>query len=178
MIYGHQVALLILLNGPPGAGKSTLAQRWVAEHPLALNLDLDQLWLALGSWREDPHATGLAARELALAMAGAQLAADRSVIVPQYLGRPEFVDQLAELAGDRFRHLVLLPPLSVLSRRLEQRPSHPVAELGLGHRGAGELTRLYDRLVRFADETDATVITLAGNEDADCCYRLLTAALA
>jgi hypothetical protein len=29
---------LILFNGPPAAGKSTLARRYVDEHPLALNL--------------------------------------------------------------------------------------------------------------------------------------------
>ncbi len=143
------MARLILLNGPPAAGKSTLAQRWVDDHPLALNLDLDQLWLSLGCWSADPHATGLAARELALAMAATQLAADRSVIVPQYLGLPDFIDQLAELAGDRFRHVVLLPPLAVLGHRLDQRPRHPIAELGLGHGGAGELERMYHRLVEL-----------------------------
>jgi hypothetical protein len=149
----------------------------VDDHPLALNLDLDQLWLSLGRWREDPHATGLAARALALAMASTQLAADRSVIVPQYLGRPEFVDQLGAVGGDRFRHVVLLPPLALLGRRLEQRAPHPIAELGLGHGGPGELEGMYHRLVELAAERGATVIELSGDEDIDSSYQLLTAAL-
>ncbi|MGI8664683.1 MAG: AAA family ATPase [Jatrophihabitans sp.] len=168
---------LILLNGPPAAGKSTLARRWVDDHPLALNLDLDQLWLSLGRWRDDPHATGLAARELAQAMASTQLAAGRSVIVPQYLGQPEFVDQLADLAGENFRHVVLLPPLPVLSRRLDRRADHPVAELGLGHGGTGELERMYQQLVELAAECQADLIALSGDEDVESSYRLLVEAL-
>jgi predicted kinase len=43
---------LILLNGPPSSGKSTLARRWVLGHPLALNLDIDVVRGLLGAWAE------------------------------------------------------------------------------------------------------------------------------
>lgn len=143
------MATLILLNGPPAAGKSTLARRWVADRPLALNLDLDQLWPMLGRWQDDPRATGLAARRLALAMAGAQLAAGRDVIVPQFLGRPEFVDQLADLAGEhraRFVHVVLAIDRAQMHDRFDDRRDHLGAELIRLLGGEAELDRMYDRL--------------------------------
>jgi len=42
------VPRLILLNGPPAAGKSTLAQMYADEHPLTLNLDIDKIRSLLG----------------------------------------------------------------------------------------------------------------------------------
>jgi predicted kinase len=44
--------MLILVNGAPDAGKSTLARRYVESHPLALLLDIDELRTMLGGWRE------------------------------------------------------------------------------------------------------------------------------
>ncbi len=160
-----EISLLALLNGPPASGKSTLARLWVDEHPLALNLDLDDLWLHLGRWQDDLTATGLAARRLALAMCQAQLSADRDVIVPQFLGRPEFIDQLAAVGGKHFRHLVLLPPLSVVQRRFAHRGAHPIADHPGATTMAGDLDQMYDRLVRLAhDRPDAEIIEVTGDE--------------
>ncbi|HEX2903953.1 MAG TPA: AAA family ATPase [Jatrophihabitans sp.] len=152
--------LLILLNGPPAAGKSTVARRWLETHPLALNLDLDVLWRLLGRWQDDLTATGMAARQLGLAMCQAQLAAGRDVIVPQYLGRPEFIDELAAVGGRGFRHIVLLPPYELVAARFQDRLDHPVAEAGLAV-APGGLRTMYDRLVELAaDREDARVLPL------------------
>lgn len=91
---------LILLNGLPASGKSTLARRWADERPGALALDVDVVRGMLGGWLDDPMDAGRRARGLALAMARVHLAGGRDVIVPQFLGRVDFVLQLAGLAGE------------------------------------------------------------------------------
>ncbi len=65
----------MLLNGPPGVGKSTLARRYAAEHPLTLALEIDAVRAMLGSWLEETERSGLAARQLALSMAATHLRA-------------------------------------------------------------------------------------------------------
>ncbi|MGH1490488.1 MAG: AAA family ATPase [Acidimicrobiales bacterium] len=90
---------LLLLNGPPGAGKSTLASRLVARSPLALNLDIDIVRHQLGGWLDQPTEAGLAARHLASAMTNAHLSSGYDVVVPQFLARIDFVEQLERLAA-------------------------------------------------------------------------------
>ncbi len=92
--------MLVLLNGPPASGKSTIAERLVAERPLALRLDVDVVRSLLGDWLDRPTDAGLAARTLALAMARTHLAAGHDVVVPQFLSRVEFIEQLEQLADD------------------------------------------------------------------------------
>jgi predicted kinase len=92
------MALLILLNGVPASGKSTIAQRFVDSRPLALNLDIDIVRGLLGRWLDDPSTAGVAARSLALAMAATHLSAGHDVIVPQFLGRVDFITELEEVA--------------------------------------------------------------------------------
>jgi predicted kinase len=131
------VPRLILLNGPPGCGKSTLAQMYVDDHPLALSLDIDRVRSLIGRWQDRPEESGLLAREMALAMARAHLLAGHDVVIPQYLGRLRFIEQLEQLAGEvaaDFHELVLMDSKDNLLRRFVERgrsstlPAHVEAQ--------------------------------------------------
>ena len=79
---------LIHLNGPPGIGKSTLARRYVAEHPGVLNCDIDVLRTLIGGWEANFGEAGSLIRPAALAMIGAYLANGHDVVLPQLLIDP------------------------------------------------------------------------------------------
>jgi predicted kinase len=88
---------LMHLNGPPGVGKSSLARRYLAGHSLALLLDFDGIRAALGRW-EVVEESKLAARTLALVMAEAHLRGSHDAVIPQYVGRMDFIAMLEDVA--------------------------------------------------------------------------------
>jgi predicted kinase len=145
---------LVLLNGPPAIGKSTIAQRYVDDHPLALNLDVDGLRSALGQWSEHGDESGLLARSLALAMARTQLSAGYDVVVPQFLGRLPFIVALEDLAAEMsadFYELVLLDSkassLRRFSRRTEERGRGPAEAMVERAGGEAVLEAHYESLL-------------------------------
>ena len=120
--------VLVLLNGAPGVGKSSVAALLVGHRPLMLALDVDVLKHALGRWDDDPVSAGRHARRLALALIREQLASGHDVVVPQYLARTEFICDLESACADsdsRFVELVLVVDSSVLAERLDDRRVHP-----------------------------------------------------
>lgn len=148
---------LILLNGPPAIGKSTLAQRYVEEHPLALNLDLDSVRRMLGGWHQQPIEAGLLARAMTLEMARVHVGSGHDVVIPQYLGRPQFLEQVEQVAvdtGAEFDEFVLMDGRDNSVRRFLERTAaaealahvesgRMVADLG----GRPALEAMYDRLL-------------------------------
>ena len=178
---------LLLLNGFPGAGKSTLARRYVADHPLALDLDVDRLRAQLGGWQDDPLAAGLAARELALAMARTHVTDGHDVVVPQFLGQRRFVDQLQQVAGEvgaTFHHVVLLDGREDAVRRFHERTGRAeevahveAARLVTVSGGEGCLHRMYDALLEVAENCGGVVRVPSRDGDVEGTYRAVLAAL-
>jgi len=141
---GPAAPRMIVLNGPPGCGKSTLARMYAEDHPLALNLDIDRIRSLIGRWRDDPHAAGLLAREIALAAARAHLAAGHDVVIPQFLGRLAFLEQaeqVARQAGASFHEIVLLDSKDNAIRRFEQRNPYGSRSRPRGRAGKDRSTR-------------------------------------
>jgi hypothetical protein len=161
---------------------------YVDEHSLALNLDIDRLRDLIGQWRADPHSGGLLARDIALAAARTHLGAGHDVVVPQFLGRPEFIVQLEHLTnevGAEFHEIVLLDSKENVLRRFAERsraaldPAHTDAQEMLDRAGgAGELAAMYDRLLSVVASRPSVKIVTTEDGQVDQAYRDFISSLA
>ena len=116
------MARLILINGPPASGKSTLARRYVDDHERAALVEFDTLRMTLPNWEAD-EATRLVAQQLAGAEVVEHLGAGRDVVMPQYFGRLGDVNLLEGLAHEDHATFVEvkgrgLPPSARRPRRV------------------------------------------------------------
>jgi predicted kinase len=163
---------LVLLNGPPGVGKSTLARRYADEHPMTLDLEIDVVRALIGSWLEEWTRSGLQARRLALAMARTHLEDGNDVIVPQLLTRREFVGELqgvAERVGASFHEITLLDTKEAVLTRLEGRSETGggFSARALTEKQGNSLAEAYDGFVAaLAARPDAIVVDASCADDA------------
>jgi predicted kinase len=179
---------LILLNGPPASGKSTIATLLIAARPLALNLDVDAVRGSLGAWIEQPHESGLAARRLAIAMATTHLQAGHDVVVPQFLARDTFIVELEAVARQtnaRFVEIALVAGREETIRAFDDRSAAPdnqqhrdaqqLVEQSGGREGLGVM---HDTLMDFLDSRPMVRRVDIIRGDIDSTLRLVETAIA
>ena len=164
---------LVHLNGPPGIGKSTLARRYIADHPLAFCLDIDGIRRLIGGWDAHGQESGRLARRMALRMMQEHLGSGHDVVVPQYVARPEFVEemsQVAQEAGAVFHEIVLSAEVKAAGSRFEARAADPIwaahhAEAAQQIVKSGGFEAMYDALMRAVERLpDATVVATSTDE--------------
>jgi predicted kinase len=151
------VARLILINGAPGVGKSTIARRYAEDYALTLVLDVDQVRGMLGCWLDMPTEAGVLARGMAIEMARVSLREAHDVVVPQFLGRVDFIlslEDLCERTDAEFVEVALLGSREDVVRRFSRRTRESAreehrlaAELLERSGGTNELDNMYDRLL-------------------------------
>jgi predicted kinase len=176
------VATLIHLNGAPGVGKSTIAERYVADHPGVLACDIDRLRCLVGGWAEDFVGTGALVRPVALAMIRAHLDGGHDVVLPQLLASEPERDRFAGAAvegGHAYLHLLLQAPGGVPAARFYDRPVDPLHAVVRGvvdaDGGRPSIGAVAERLERAKAATGAVVID--AGLDVEATYRAMLAAV-
>jgi len=88
---------LIVLNGSPGVGKSTLSKRYIDNHPMTLNIDIDHIWWMMGQWQAARPASESQKFKLANAMLKTHLNEGYDVIIAQHIATLEYHRELEQI---------------------------------------------------------------------------------
>jgi hypothetical protein len=150
-------------------------------------LDIDVVRAMLGGWLDHPSEAGRLARRMALEMARVQLLAGRNVVIPQFLGRLDFVLALEQLCNDvraEFIEVVLLAEPQDVAQRFVRRSARPhidehrdAAALLERSGGLQALPGMYDRLIQVVASRPQTRAVVTVDGQIEQAYRDLLAQL-
>ncbi|MBY0538437.1 AAA family ATPase [Patescibacteria group bacterium] len=89
---------LIILYGFAASGKTTLAKMYIADNPLALNIEGDQIISMIGNWRSSETEARAIVLEYTQKLAEEHLKKGFDVIIPYLLTNTEDAELLREIA--------------------------------------------------------------------------------
>lgn len=171
---------LIHLNGPSRVGKSTLARRYVDDHPGTLALDLDVLAGLIGGWRDDFHTALETARDHGRAMAIRHLRSGHDVVIPQLVAsfdRGPGFEKTADAAGAAYVEVALLVDADEHLRRLhDKQPASEVEasiQLSLEDSASGLVGRIRRHLGEYLASRPGTIRLDTTGLDEDAAYARL-----
>ncbi len=153
---------LILLDGFAGSGKTTIAKRYIDEHPLSLVVEGDTIIVNIGEWEAHEDEARALMFELTKSLARTHLTSGNDVILPYLLTKPEHAaafETIAHEAGATYREVIILDEKEIAVSRLLKRGSW-------GEPGSPPFTDkdlpiiedLYDRMIAASSERDMNVI--------------------
>ncbi|MHC1559422.1 AAA family ATPase [Actinomycetospora sp. C-140] len=137
---------LIVVTGPPGAGKSTVARLLSARYPLSALVAGDAVFAFLDQgyrapWTREAHQQNTVTIEAAAAAAGRFVLGGYTVVFDGIVG-PWFLDEFLAASGlAALRYAVLLPDVDTCVRRVLGRTGHPFADVDATRHMHGEFAR-------------------------------------
>lgn len=168
------MAKLIILNGPCGIGKNTIAKKYVDSKELTLLLDIDEVRRFLGKHRQERAASAKLARDLACVMTKQHLGSGYDVIIPNTLRQHDHIDvfkSIAEDTGSKYLEVMLwADKQSAIGRAVNR----GFIEGNLLQKD--DLGPMYDELAQIKAERDLITIDTT-QDDIESTYRKFEEAL-
>ena len=169
----------------PGIGKSTIAARFVTDHPGVLNCDIDVLRTLVGGWQHDFAGAGERIRTAALALITAYLSEGGDVVLPQLLARLDQVERFeraAIVADATFVEVMLTDDLETSVDRFNARPAtdelQRVTHGTVSADGGDEALRhFHASLLEVVAARPNTVVVPSRDGDLDGTYAAVVAAV-
>lgn len=184
--YSRGVPRLILLNGMPGVGKSTIARRYAAAHPGTLVCDVDVLRTFISGWRADFAGAGALIRPAAIGLITAYLRESGDVVLPQLMARVSEIEKFERAAldaGAEFVEVLLATDSADALRRFHDRddgsdPWHStVRSLVAEDGGDASLVAYAEKLAEVTEKRPATRVISSVGGDEDGTYAAVLAEL-
>jgi adenylylsulfate kinase-like enzyme len=166
---------LILLDGFAGVGKTTLAKRYIADHPLAMDLEGDEIIVMLGQWLKYENAARELLFKIGKAIITSHLESGYDIVVPclpTNVDHQQAFEDIAKSTGAQFFEVVLVTDREEAIRRLLKRGTW-------GEAGTDPLTnadlpvikKLYDDMDKTLAERPKTTRILSVEDSHDSTYQ-------
>jgi predicted kinase len=157
---------IVIVSGPPGAGKSTVAQRLAAgvDGPLAIHMHTDDFYAYIRKgyvepWRPESRAQNTVVLDALAAAASIYATGGYDVFVDGIVG-PWFIDPwlaAAQRANLDLRYVVLLPDETTAVARATSRRAHPLTDPEPVRFMWRQFARLEDLTAHVVDTTRLSV---------------------
>jgi len=171
---------LILLAGFAACGKSTVAERYISDHPLALYIEGDEIITKLGQWRAHISEAIKSKRLLAAGMAAIHLRSGYDVILPRMPGgeyESAYEDAAKETGADFYEVFINVGKDEAVKRLLARGSWGEEGLPPITQEDRPKIERLYDEMVDAVAQRPNTVKIESIEGDVEGTYQGLLKAI-